>query len=192
MKIPRLRSPLLSLGFLVPLMAARCGGGSSYLAGGEVVGDSLATYRAVDYQLTSDNYTRWLKARGALDSVNVEPTVRLNTRRLTDADIDRVIQDLESQPRARAAIESRGLSVRDYVLTTIALAQSWDAANRPTVHVSGLPPRNVEFLRRQAAEDGVVRERPRARFLDDDSDDDSERPGRRHRKRHGGDSDSDS
>lgn len=194
--MPRSLALLFTLGLVIPLVAAKCGGGStSYLAGGEVVGDSLS-HRAVDYELTSDNYRRWLAAQDALDSTDAEGTVRLDTRRLTDEDIDRAIRELEARAKARAAIESVGFSVRDYVLTTIVLAQSWDAVNDPGSRAVGLRAENIEFLRRQAAEDGAVRQRPRARFIDDDSDSDSdgdsERRGGKHRGRRGRGSDSDS
>lgn len=186
---------LLAVAITVPLMAAKCGyANPSGESGGEVISDSLRAYQAVDYPLTSDNYNKWIRAENALDSVNVDATVRRSARELTDEDIDDLVESLEKQPSARAAIESSGLSVRNYVLTTIALAQSWDAVNSTTVRFTGMPPENVEFLRRQAAEDPAVRARPRARFLEGDADSDSEdSDNRKKKKRRGGkDSDSDS
>lgn len=198
MKTPRRLQYALVIGFFASLVAAKCGGKpdtAGLLSGGEVTSDSAA-FRALDYPITSDNYRKWLQAQSALDSVDVDPKLRISPRKLTGPDIDRVIETLEARPAARAAIESSGLSVRDYVLTTIALAQSWDAVNRPRADLTGIPSENIEWMRRQAADDPVVRERPRARILDDDSDtdsedsDDSDRKRRKHRN--GRDSDSDS
>jgi hypothetical protein len=190
-KLLRLLSPAFGLALALPLLAA-CGDRSE-VAGGEVLGDSVI---ALDHELTSDNYTKWRRAQDALDSANVDLKVRLDSRRATAADIDRAIEAIEEQDEARRTIESVGFGVRDFVLTTLALAQSWDAVNRPSVRISGLRPENVEFLRQQAAEDPRVRTRPRARVLDDDSDDDdsddSDRRRGRNRGRGGRDSDSDS
>lgn len=166
---------------LVTVLGAKCGGEASYLADGDVTGDSAA-YRAVKYELTSDNYRRWHAAEAALDSAGVEASVRLDTRHLTDADIERAIAEVEDDSTVKAAIEGAGLSVRDYVLTTIALAQSWDAVNSRDVRVVGLAQRNADFLRSQAAPGDTVQERPRATVFEDDSDRrPRERPG--HRKR---------
>lgn len=194
--IRHLISSALVLGLALPVAAAKCGGDSAQLVGGEVVGsDSLTAYRAVDYKLTSENYRRWLQAQSALDSVNVDARVRLNTRRLTDDDIDSVVEELQAHKTARPAIESSGLSVKDYVLTTIALAQSWDAVKTPGERFRNVPQENVAFLRR-GVDDSVVRTRPRARILDDDSDGDSDsdsesdRDKRKKHKGRGSDSDS--
>lgn len=193
----RLRYALVT-GLFASLVAARCGATpdtAELLSGGAVTSDSAA-FRALDYPITSDNYRKWLQAQSALDSVEVDPRLRIRPRKLTGPDIDRVVETLGDQPAARAAIESSGLSVRDYVLTTVALAQSWDAVNRPRASLAGIPSENIEWMRRQAADDPEVRERPRARILDDDSDTDSEDSDdsdrKRRKNRNGRDSDSDS
>lgn len=189
----RLIPPAIGLALAVPLLAAKCGDDRTRLVGGEVVEDSLTAYRALDYQLTSDRYRLWQQAQSTLDTVDLDLRVRLDTRRLTDEDIDRAVEELANVPRARAAIESAGLSVRDYVLTTIALAQSWDAVSRPSARFSAVPKENVAFLRGRLPDDDAVRIRPRARFLHDDSDDsDSESERRGRRNRGGRDSDTDS
>lgn len=152
----------------------------------ESAGDALrdSTYEAIDYTLTSDNYNKWMAAQQALDSAGIRPAERIDVRNVSDDDIDRVTRSLESQPGAKTAIEGAGLSVRDFVLTTIALAQSWDAVNGPSARVLGARPENLDFLRTQAAGDSIVRTRPGAAFIDDsqgvdgsdsDGDSDSER-----------------
>lgn len=199
MGTPRLLQSTLVAAFAMALVAAKCGGKpdtAELLSGGEVTSDSGAM-RALNHPISSDSYKKWLLAQNALDSVNVDPKLRLNPRRLTAPDIDRVVASLEEQPTARAAIERSSLSVRDYVLTTIALSQSWDAVNRPGVRYSGLAPENVEWMRQQAVDDPVIRGRPRARILDDDSDSDSEDSDdsdrkKKEKRRNGRGSDSDS
>lgn len=142
------------------------------ISAGEVVSDSV--YRPLDYPLTSDNYRRWLAAERALDTLNIDAPVRVDVRHVTPDDIDRVVESFEAQPRARVAIEGSGIGVRDFVLTTIALAQSWDAVDRG---MPGLSEENLAFVRRVNVEDPEVRTRPRARFLvDDDSDSKRHKP----------------
>jgi hypothetical protein len=163
--------------FAVTLGAAAFGVGCrdsnrEELSTGEVVSDSI--YRPLDYPLTSDNYRRWLAAERALDTLNIDAPVRVDVRHVTPDDIDRVVESFEAQPRARAAIEGSGIGVRDFVLTTIALAQSWDAVDG---EMPGLSEENLAFVRRVNIEDPEVRSRPRARFLvDDDSDSKRHKP----------------
>lgn len=194
----RMNAPLLALALGVSLTAAQCGDRDrAALVGGEVTGDSTA-YRALDYELTSDKYRKWSIAQHALDSIGIDDTIRLNVRNVGDDDVTRVVQSLQSRPEAKLAIERADLSVRDFVLTTIALAQSWDAINRPSVSISGLRSENVDFLRRQTTLDPVLRSRPRARFLDDDdsdhgdSDGDSDSEGKRGSGKRDRDGDGDS
>ena len=144
---------------------------------GDVLTDGA--YEAIDYRLTSDNYKKWILAQQALDSAGIRPTERIDVRNVSDEDIARVTRSLESQPSAKTAIESAGLSVRDFVLTTIALAQSWDAVNGPSARVLGARPENLDFLRTQAATDGAISQRPVGTIIDnppavDGSDSDSE------------------
>ena len=166
----RLALLALSLG----LLAAGCGDDvdRSELTGGEVVQDTVS-YQGLDYDLTSENYRRWLAANDALDSARIEPDVRLDPRTATGDDIDAAVTALEADERATTAIRGADISVRDYVLTSVALAQSWDAIDRPN-RVSGIPVENVSFLRTQDTGAEGTR-RPTARIIgDSDSDSDSE------------------
>jgi hypothetical protein len=145
---------------------ARCGDDRSAVSEGDVL-LSDSTYRGIDYTVSSETYRKWLAADSALDRVNVDNPVRVDIRRVTDDDVDRVVKSLEAQPQAVVAIESADLDVRDFVLTTIALAQSWDAVNRPSVPVTGLSPTTLALMREQT----TLQTRPSARFIDDDDSD---------------------
>ena len=149
----------------VVLTAARCGDADDPydLTDGEVIADTTP-YVGIDYELTSDNYKHWLSANAALDSAGVQPAALLNPRGATDDDIERVVNALTDDERARAAIGSADISVRDYVLTSVALAQTWDAVDRPG-SVTGIPAQNVACMRTQPAADADVARRPRARFI---------------------------
>jgi hypothetical protein len=126
-----------------------------------------SAYDGIDYELTSDNYRRWLVANELLDSAAITPAARLSTIAPDDDEIDAVVGAMEDDARARAALDSADISAEDYVLTTIALAQSWDAVNRPGT-VANAPAANVAFLRSEASSGtGVVR-RPTSRYVDDD------------------------
>lgn len=167
-------------------MMAACDRVIENVSGGDVLSDSA--YEALDYTLTSDNYKKWLVAQQALDSTGIRFDERIDVRSVSDDDLDRVTESLESQPSARAAIESAGMSVREFVLTTVALAQSWDAVNGPPARVLGARPENLDFLRAQAATEAVVRTRPGTGIIDEaptvggaDSDSDSDSDDRRRR-----------
>jgi hypothetical protein len=170
---PGSRLALVGAALGVLLVACADGVDRSELTGGDVAQDTVS-YRGLDYDLTSDNYRRWLAANDALDSARIEPDVRLNPRTATGDDIDAAVQALEADERASTAIRGADISVRDYVLTSVALAQSWDAIDRPT-RVTGIPVANVNFLRTQDTGNQVTRSRPTARIIgDSDSDSDSE------------------
>lgn len=157
------------------VFAVACGDDAdrTELTGGDVAQDTVS-YQGLDYDLTSENYRRWLAANDALDSARIEPAVRLDPRAATDDDIDAAVKALEADERATAAIRGADISVRDYVLTSVALAQSWDAIDQPN-RVTGIPVENVSFLRTQDTGDQANRPRPTARIIgDSDSDSDSE------------------
>lgn len=102
---------------------------------------------SVSYQLNEDNYAKWEVAERNLD--------RLPASEFTAAQpsggsaVDRAVARLQASPRARRAIEAAGLSVRDFVLETIALAQAVQASQtgRSTV-ASGVAAENFAFVER--------------------------------------------
>ena len=107
--------------------------------------EALAT--TVDFRLTDDNFARWEEAQSNLDDLP-RSAIRSGVSSGRSA-IDRAVTRLESSPRARRAIESAGLSVRDFVLETIALAQASEAAETgKTTRATPIPPDNFQFVQR--------------------------------------------
>lgn len=133
--------------------------------------------RALDYKLTTDRYRGWTQAQrdlAALPITGAAPTVRL--RQLSDVDVDRAVARLEADRDARTVIERSGLSARDFVLTTLALAQARAAVeDRDRVRYSDLPPENLRLYERHR--DDYRRSHRDARFRivdDEDSDTDTD------------------
>ncbi len=102
----------------------------------------------VDYILTDKNFAQWEAAQRNLDRLprSAFPATNGGTGRNV---IDRAVSRLESSPRARTTIEATGLTVRDFVLQTIALAQATEAAQGGRAAGAGLvPPENFRFVDR--------------------------------------------
>jgi hypothetical protein len=107
--------------------------------------EALAT--PVDFRLTDDNFARWAEAQSNLDDLP-RSAIRPGVPSGRSA-IDRAVARLESSPRARHAIEHAGLSVRDFVLETIALAQAAEAAETgKSTSATPIPPDNFQFVQR--------------------------------------------
>jgi hypothetical protein len=106
--------------------------------------EALAT--PVSFRLNEANYNQWEQAQRFLDAL---PRSAFVSAAGTDGSpIDRAVATLEASPRARTAIERTGLSVRDFVLETVALAQATEAsAGRPPGGVT-VPAENVQFVQR--------------------------------------------
>jgi len=121
--------------------------------------EALAT--PVDFRLTDESYARWEEAQNNLDEL---PRSALRSPSSgSGTAIDRAIARLESSPRARRAIESAGLSVKDFVLETIALAQATEAAETgKSTSSAPIPPGNFQFVQRYRAL--VLRARAEARL----------------------------
>jgi hypothetical protein len=175
-------------------MTIACSGSRERLstdsATGDVPLDSAtvgAVYHGVKYPLTSQNYKKWIVAQAALDSLPEPSDIpRVDLRDPTDDDIDRTVSYLEDHDAMREAIERSGLSVKDFVLTSVALGQAFSLAGRNVV-----PRENVAFVDSNRAEIERVRATRRFHVLDDDEDDDEDRGGhgRGHEKGHGGHAD---
>lgn len=174
----RLFAPLLAATLATATLAARCGdAGEAQVSGGDVLLSDTTTLAALDYPVTSDTYRRWLAANDNLDRLGYEPQLRIDPRRATEDDVARVAAELEQHPEGRVAIETANLSVRDYVATSVALAQSYDVAHDSRTPLRDVRPENVAFIRSVDNDTPVVRSRPRARFFQDDSDSDSDSDG---------------
>jgi hypothetical protein len=108
--------------------------------------DALAIQ--VDYKLTDENFAKWERAQRNLDRLppSAFPAQRGDTRGNV---IDRAVARLESSPKARTTIEATGLTVRDFVLQTIALAQASEAIQTGRPAGAGIvPPENFRFVER--------------------------------------------
>jgi hypothetical protein len=80
-------------------------------------------------EITSERYKRWLAAARALESVRDLPSVRgLRSGSIMATDAERAIAALEAHAGARRALAQAGMSVREYVMTTIALEQQMRVA----------------------------------------------------------------
>lgn len=119
--------------------------------------EALAT--PVDFRLTDENYEQWERAQRFLDALPrsafpAPPSGGGNP-------IDNAVATLESSPRARTAIERTGLSVRDFVLETIALAQAMAAESGQPASGVNVPAENVQFIQRYRSR--IVRARAASR-----------------------------
>jgi hypothetical protein len=124
--------------------------------------EALATQ--VDFRLTDENYAQWERAQQFLDAL---PRSALPASSGGGGNaIDRAVARLESSPRARTAIERTGLSVRDFVLATIALAQATEAAE--TGKATPVSPENFQFVQRYRSR--ILRARAQARLARGQSD----------------------
>lgn len=126
--------PLLAAA-LIALAACNRGdasSGTSSTSSGDVAYASFESLEAaLGGEVSSEQYRRWLAAKQALDRVpNLPPPVKASGSTPTEEDIEAAIARLESNARARAAIEGAGMSVREYVLTTVALDRAMAATSR--------------------------------------------------------------
>ncbi len=128
----------------------------------------------VDYELTSDNYKKWLVAQERLkqnagDADLGQPADRILLTNPSAESIDGVVRELESNDRTRDAIKSAGLDVRDYVLTTLALYQASDRQDTLGISPGGVPIRasNIELASLHRDEISTARASSRVRIVDD-------------------------
>jgi hypothetical protein len=116
------------------------------------VGDTAFT--AIRYEVRSEDYRKWLVAQRALDSIpGIEPPDPIDLRYAEQEEIDAMVARLQDDVRARAAIEGAGMSVREFVMTSVALEQAM-AATRPAPRLafSDIPPANSAIVRENSAE----------------------------------------
>jgi hypothetical protein len=101
-------------------------------------------FRDVDYRLTSDNFAKYQVAQERIDALPAPPVVeRIDLRAPREEDVAVVVRQLETDEPARLAIVNSGLSVRDFVLTSLALGQALAFGNDESVV---LQPVNRLFL----------------------------------------------
>ena len=126
--------PALPLLALIALTACRGSGGASgdvdtallHRQGGDVM---LADGGRLPYEITSERYRQWETARRALRAARIGLSMQIDPLRVSEREIQRAVNFFERNRRARGLIEDTGMSVRDYVLTTIALEQQMAVAS---------------------------------------------------------------
>lgn len=104
----------------------------------------------VEFTITEDIFRRWGRAQANLEKLpandlDIAPDPGGNDPVL------RGIKRLEGSPRARQAIESAGLSVKNFVLATVALAQAVKASRGGVPPTVGAIASNVRFVTAHAS-----------------------------------------
>jgi hypothetical protein len=101
----------------------------------------------VSYELNEENFAKWEIAEQNLDGLPA--TEFASAKPSGESPVDRAVARLESSQRAKRAIESSGMTVRDFVLETVALAQAVQASQtgRSTVAL-GVAADNFAFVER--------------------------------------------
>jgi hypothetical protein len=95
-------------------------------SGGEVL---LSDGGRLEFGITSDKYKRWDRAQeGIPHDVAERFGTLLRPRSPTERSIESAIGYLQRQPAARSAIERAGMTVREFVLMTVALEQEMQLA----------------------------------------------------------------
>jgi hypothetical protein len=129
-----------------------------------------------NYTLDDNRYRQWTIAQQRLDSLGpIDAPVRLTSLNPSPADIDRTVAFLESRPDTRNALAASGLSARDYVLTTLALAQARAAAVDSETE-------NERFLAQHRTEFDEAVSRSKFRVVDYDDKGKHGRGGKGHEK----------
>jgi hypothetical protein len=134
------------------LLGAGCkdrGQSDSVLLPGFIQGASAEAQQAlatpVDFALTEENFGKWETAQRDLDRIPASLIPPLPSS--GGSVIDRAVARLESSVAAKRVIEGAGLSVRDFVLETLALAQAVQAsATGRSSSASGIPAGNFTFV----------------------------------------------
>jgi len=125
----------------------------------------------VDFKITDASFAQWEKAQRNLEKL---PRSAIpSAPGIGSTAVDRAVSRLESSPYARTAIERTGLSVREFVLQTIALAQVAEAAQTgKSLSGATIPPENFLFVQRYTARALYSRSRARteSRTYDWDAD----------------------
>lgn len=101
-------------------------------SGGQI---ALADGGSLEFGITSDQYKRWEKARKGIDRrIAARFGAILQPDAPTEESIERAVAYLEGQPSARRSIEAAGMSVRAFVVMTVALEQEMRrASGQPVV-----------------------------------------------------------
>ena len=138
----------------------------------------------VDFRINDDNFGRWEEAQSNLEDL---PRSALPAKSPPGGNVvDRAVARLEGSPYTRTAIERTGLSVREFVLETIALAQATEVARTgKSLSRGSIPRENFQFVQRYtsralysrsrvARDDAYSSESPDVDVMSEQSDADSQ------------------
>ena len=91
---------------------------------------SLTDGETLSFTITSERYKAWDAARQGIDQrIASRYGALLQAASPSRRNIERAVQYLESEPAAVASIQRAGMSVRDFVVTTVALEQEMRLAS---------------------------------------------------------------
>lgn len=91
---------------------------------------SLTDGETLSFTITSERYKAWDAARQGIDQrIASRYGAILQAASPSRRNIERAVQYLEGEPAAVASIERTGMSVRDFVVTTVALEQEMRLAD---------------------------------------------------------------
>jgi len=115
--------------------------------------DEKSEQKALEYELTQDNFGKFLAAADSVSALSNRDTATRNhlATNITDAgstDNDAGLKWLESNDSLSRVINSAGISVRDYYVTSLATAAAARFLNDPKA-APGTPTlrKNADFLR---------------------------------------------
>jgi hypothetical protein len=120
--------------------------------------DAKSVTKAMDYELTPENFAKFLAAADSLSAIEGrDPATRSHlSANLEDAgstDVDAGLKWLESNDSVSKAINSAGISVRDYFVTSIATAAAARFIDDPkSAPATPAMSKNAELLRSHKAD----------------------------------------
>jgi hypothetical protein len=130
--------------------------------------DAKSVEHATEYKLTENNFRQFIAASDSLAALRTrDPSVRaLFDKQVNDAGVDTRVSTtnagrkrLEENPAVAAAITSTGMSVKDYFVAAIAVAQAERFMNNPkSAPPTPALPANAEFVKAHAAELSALRQ----------------------------------
>lgn len=139
----RIRVSILPFLALLVVGCKRDNEGYNFDSAGEEAQQAMATN--VEFVLDEATFHRWERAQANLDKL---PPAELDNAPDPGGNdpVVRGIGRLEGSPRAKQAIESAGLSVKNFVLATVALAQAVKASQGGVPPTVGAIASNVRFV----------------------------------------------
>jgi len=152
-----------------PLSVTPTAGGAAQVT----ASDGKSVNRATEYRLTDQNFSQFVKASDSLAALRKTDSTVAQTlgEQISDAGngtqvsaTDAGIKHLESNPVVNNAIISTGMSVPDYFVASIAIAQAARFLDNP----KAAPPtpalgKNIEFLQAHRAELQTMMSRTQAK-----------------------------